>query len=158
MRSFESREIQVLRCGSYGYNYQYLGNSRSAGTHPVNYPVRDHRIHAPSGTIAVADCDGSQFLRTTQGFREHAYTLDPPRLDLRRNGGTTQWGHETGPTVAAARHGGKNTTSFCDGHADLNTLEDLGYRVADSTNWLVEVDAGSNALWNGFGYDEATEP
>lgn len=154
MRSFENGQIQVLRCGSYGYNYQYLGNSRTTGGRFVNYPIRDHKVQAGSMTVAMADSGGSQFLRTTEGFREHAYALDPPRLDLRRNGGTTAWSHETGPVVAALRHRGKNTTAFVDGHASLNTLEELGYRVVDRSRWLVEVDAGDNALWNGLGYDD----
>ncbi|RMH12390.1 MAG: hypothetical protein D6695_06780, partial [Planctomycetota bacterium] len=154
MRSFESGQIQVLRCGSYGYNYQYLGNSRTQGTRFINYPVRDHKVHAAAMTVAFADSGGSQFLRTTEGFREHSYSLDPPRLDLRRNGGATGWGHETGPVVASLRHRRKSTVAFVDGHATFHTLEELGYRVVDPEQWLVEVNAGSNALWNGLGYDD----
>jgi prepilin-type N-terminal cleavage/methylation domain-containing protein/prepilin-type processing-associated H-X9-DG protein len=152
-------QIQVLRSGAYGYNYQYLGNNRTIDGRAYNFPVRDHRIHNPTKTIAFADSGGSQAVRTTQGPREHAYSLDPPRLDLRRNGGANEWGHSTGPVVASLRHNGRATTAFVDGHATLLTHEELGYRSLDANDWTVVVNAGDNSLWNGLGYDpQATEP
>ena len=151
-RSQQSGEIQALRNGSYGYNYQYLGNSRS-GTGPggyANYPVRTSRVFAPARTVSIATSSGSQALRTTQGFREHAYTLDPPRLD-QENTRVTEWGHETGPVPAGNYHSGRAVAGWLDGHAKSISLDDLGYTVEDDSRGLVEVDAGSNRFFNGTG-------
>ncbi len=158
MRSFQSGEIQVLRCGSYGYNYQYLGNSRTgADGRYSNYPVSEQMILQPYRTVAFADSGGSQVLRTTEGKREHAYTLDPPRLDTPNNG-AIEWGHDTGQVTPELRHGGKAIVSWLDGHADGFTLDELGYRIQDSETGFVAPDRGDNSLFNGIGYDRgATE-
>ncbi len=150
-----SGAIQVLRNGSYGYNYQFLGNRRfeGPGGRSANYPVRDSSMIATSGTVAFADSGGSQMLRTTRSAREHAYTIDPPRLERARFGPNLQWGHETGPVVVAPRHGRRVTVAFLDGHAEGRSLEELGFVVADPTLATVEVDRGSNAAWNGRGFD-----
>jgi hypothetical protein len=97
-RSLQTGNVQVLRCGSYGYNYQYLGSTRSAiapeGAH-ARFPVRSVSIRAPSRTIVFADSAGSQDVRTREGFREHAYTLDPPRKDPEITN-SLEWGHDRG--------------------------------------------------------------
>ncbi|MBX3322138.1 MAG: prepilin-type N-terminal cleavage/methylation domain-containing protein [Phycisphaeraceae bacterium] len=156
-----SGQIQVLRNGSYGYNYQYLGNRRfeGPGGRSANYPVRDSTMHVTSGTVALADSGGSQALRTASNAREHAYTIDPPRLERERFGPGLQWGHATGPVVVAPRHARRVTVAFLDGHVEGRTLEQLGFVVADATRDTVEVDRGSNAAWNGKGYDAGqTQP
>ncbi len=159
MRSAGSGEVQVLRNGSYGYNYQYLGNARTDGSDGTysNYPVAERVVHQPVRTIAFADSGGSQVLRTTEGFREHTYTLDPPRLDTERNG-ATRFGHSTGQVTPELRHNGKAIVSWLDGHADALTLEELGYRVINQETGLVEADRGDNSLFSGMGFDRgATE-
>ncbi len=153
--SKKSGNIQALRNGSYGYNYHYLGNTRDEGPNGTfaNYPVRMAKIQIPFNTIAIADSSGSQHLRTTEGLREHAYTLDPPRMDTERNNATT-WAHNTGPSPAHNRHNGKATVSFLDGHVTIHSLTDLGYVVTDEQQGLVEVDRGTNARFNGLGHDK----
>jgi prepilin-type N-terminal cleavage/methylation domain-containing protein/prepilin-type processing-associated H-X9-DG protein len=152
--SHATGNVQVLRNGSYGYNYHYLGNTREEGPGGsfANYPVRLSKIHVPFDTVAIADSSGSQTLRTTEGYREHAYTLDPPRLDTERNGAQT-FAHDTGASPAHNRHGRKATVSFLDGHVTIESLSDLGYRVADEELGTVEEDLGSNARFNGLGHD-----
>lgn len=158
MRSAQSGEIQVLRNGSYGYNYHYLGNSRSTATRAYsNWPVREGRVSAESSTVAFANGSGSFRLRIDQGHREHAYTMDPPRMDTARNG-AEEWGHGSGPSPAHARHGGKANTAFVDGHAKPMTLTELGYRVVDEATGAIEVDRGDNGLWTGLGYDRGKTP
>jgi len=75
-----------IRNGAYGYNYQYLGNTRvdrpegeQGPTLWNNYPVGMHRIKNTGMTVLVADSRGA-------GFRHgrHSYTLDPPRLATER--------------------------------------------------------------------------
>ena len=146
--------LQVLRNGSYGYNYHYLGNTRTEGPGGsfANYPVRLAKIHTPFDTIALADSSGSQFIRRDTGYREHAYTHDPPRHDTERNNAQT-FATGDGPSPAHNRHGGKVTTAFLDGHATLHSLTELGYAVEDEGLGIVRVDAGSNARFNGLGHD-----
>jgi prepilin-type N-terminal cleavage/methylation domain-containing protein/prepilin-type processing-associated H-X9-DG protein len=147
-------EIQVLRNGSYGYNYHYLGNTREEGPGGAfaNYPVRMARITVPFDTVAIGDSSGSQLIRANQGAREHAYTIDPPRLDTEHNRALS-FATNDGPSPAHNRHGGKATVTFLDGHATIQSLSELGYVVEDQDRGIVRVDAGSNARFNGLGHD-----
>jgi len=145
--------IKALRNGSYGYNYQYLGNARDQGPggQPANYPVRLGSIQMPSTTVAFADSLGNQNTWSSDGYRVHTYTLDPPRLDTTLNGATS-FAQSSGKSPAEARQNGKATVAWVDGHANLNTLDQLGYEVLDGNQ--VENDAGHNGLWNGLGADK----
>ena len=69
---FDPRDI---RNGSYGYNYQYLGNSRIVNGAFQNYPVNKMKIRRPSETVLLADGRGNA---TPHGL--HSYTLDPPKI------------------------------------------------------------------------------
>lgn len=153
-------EIKSLRNGSYGYNYHYLGNARNEGPHAsfANYPVRDSRIAAAARTVSFADSKGNQNRVRELGLREHAYTLDPPRLDTSRNGALT-FAQTDGPSPADIRHNKRAMVAFLDGHARPMTLEALGYIVRDAARGEVEEDMGDNSLWNGQGFDDhATSP
>ena len=152
--------VKALRNGSYGYNYHYLGNTRDVsgpGT-PSNYPVRLGEIVMPSTTVAFADSLGNQNTSLSDGLRIHAYTLDPPRLDTANNG-ALKFAQSSGQSPAETQPGGKSTVAWVDGHADLRTLEELGYNVADADFNQVVEDSGDNSLWNGQGFDKgATGP
>ena len=159
--SSRTGNVMTLRNGSYGLNYQYLGNSRSEGPggSPANWPVREATIRMPSMTVGIADSRGnqSQVLRT--GHREHAYTLDAPRLDTERTNALS-FAQDLEPSPADARHRGQANVAWVDGHATRNTLQELGYVVQEegegqrARGQFVAVDRGNNALWNGRGYDE----
>lgn len=155
-----SGQIEALRNGSYGYNYQYLGNSRTShprGTYN-NWPVREARIYRPAMTIVLGDSLGNQNTYHETGYREHSYTLDPPRLDTRNNNAHA-FAQSSGKSPAQIRHNGKATMAFVDGHVELLSLEELGYQVIDREGNQVEHDMGSNALWNGKGFDSrSTSP
>lgn len=146
--------IRALRNGSYGYNYHYLGNSRRDNPDPDfdNYPVSLSRIKTPDRTIAVADSLGNQNTYAESRLREHAYTLDPPRLDTRRNN-AQGYAQSSGMSPAAARHLGRAMAGFLDGHAEGMTLEEMGYVVVDSRSNTVAENHGSNRLFNGMGVD-----
>lgn len=119
------------RFGGYGYNYQYLGNSRIVPG-DLNFPftAKDSEIEATSLTVVVAD---------TQGVRNDAgemvggdYTIDPPLSSSRGSGRPTgfyakpedcgsgipktpgQFGCRSTPAEWAF---GKVTVAFADGHA-----------------------------------------
>ena len=147
-------EIMGLRNGSYGYNYQYLGNVRTQGPGGAfaNFPVRLARVHTASRTVGFADSKGNQNVVREFGIREHAYTMDPPRLDTEAHDATT-FAQESGPSPADVRHNGKATVAFLDGHVERLTLEELGYVVRDPDRGEVMEDVGDNSLWNGLGYD-----
>ena len=147
-------QIEALRNGSYGYNYHYLGNSRTDNPKPKfdNFPVRIGRIQQPALTVSVADSLGNQTTFDQTGFREHSYALDPPRLDTKYNN-AQRFGQSSGKSPAQARHMGRAMTAFLDGHAKGMSLVELGYIVIDEKRNLVEHDGGSNALFSGLGYD-----
>ena len=152
----DTDEIQALRCGSYGYNYHYLGNTRNQAPDggPARYPVRVDSIQSPVRTIVIADSLGNQTDIATINRRTHSYTLDPPRLDTANNNALT-YAQSDGKSPADARHAGKATLAFGDGHAETLTLEQLGYVGIDPQSGAVADDAGDNSLWNGLGYDTA---
>ncbi|MEO0511976.1 MAG: prepilin-type N-terminal cleavage/methylation domain-containing protein [Planctomycetota bacterium] len=156
MRSEQSGEIQVLRCGSYGYNFRYLGNTRGGldGRPDANHPVPESRVLNPSRTVSFGTSGGGIGLRP-QGFREHAYTLDAPRLAPGETN-TDRWGHDTA-SYLEARHLGRAQAVWLDGHVASKRLEDFGHVVGSDS--LPIQDEGSNALWNGRGFDrDATTP
>jgi prepilin-type N-terminal cleavage/methylation domain-containing protein/prepilin-type processing-associated H-X9-DG protein len=141
-----------IRNGSYGYNYQYLGNSRVSGGRYKNFPVTRTKIRRPVETVIVADSRG------IAGEGIHGYTLDPPRVARSaRAEFFARWSNPTYQTQhspADARHNGKVNVAFVDGHSERLSLEELGY-VRDATGTVIAADpGGSNRLWSGTGRDE----
>ena len=163
-----------IRNGSYGYNYQYLGNTRqdSDPKRWDNFPVALHRIKSPSQTVLIADSRGGGY-----PHGKHSYALDPPRLGTevgaRRFGpNATDVGGGLDPAVflfspVEMRHSGKGNVAFIDNHADAMTATQLGYELTDSARYqavqkpvtdpAVDVHA-TNKLWNGQGNDPLAGP
>jgi prepilin-type processing-associated H-X9-DG protein len=142
-----------IRNGAYGYNYQYLGNSRTDTAPPEydNFPVGQTQIPTPSQVVLVADSRGAD-----PRHGKHSYTLDPPRLATEKNAAKFGPGAGDGPIAhspAEARHSGRAAVSFVDGHAETLSLEQLGYDVG--SDGVVIPDAkgasprASNRLWGG---------
>jgi prepilin-type processing-associated H-X9-DG protein/prepilin-type N-terminal cleavage/methylation domain-containing protein len=145
--------MRDIRNGSYGYNYQYLGNSRIIGGKFPNYPVHKLKIRRPSETVLIADGRGAG---VPHGL--HSYTLDPPKIAW--SVGATSFGFQGAATPAdqhapaEARHDNRANVSFVDGHVESKILQDLGY-VLDSAGVVVaDHIEGSNRLWSGTGSDE----
>ena len=147
-----------IRNGSYGYNYQYLGNSRITGGKFHNFPVRLGKIRKPSETIVIADSRGARGESGPPSIPHglHSYTLDPPKIA--RSAGAVNFAWHSRPehwmqhSPAEARHMGKACVSFVDVHVEKLSLEEMGY-VLDADGYVV-ADDGSNCLWSGTGYDE----
>lgn len=147
-------DSQSIRNGSYGYNFQYLGNSRNVvdgnlTTATINYPIPS--VKDPAHTIAFGDSRGGGV-----PHGGHSMTLDPPHMRIRSDGltittdywkqspftgtglaGVDPYGPDEGtPDItvpfspADARHrGGRANVVFLDGHTESLTLEALGYKV-----------------------------
>lgn len=153
------------RNGSYGYNYQFLGNSRLFDENDLNswknWPIQITQIRYISTTVAVADCMGTAAAyppgerrpydnngRDPHLLGEEGFNLDPPLIDL-VNGEIAH--DDTGSRTAVdPRHRNKGNVLWLDGHADGKTLTELGYVLeADGSIGL----EGVNALWSGNGRD-----
>ena len=150
-----------IRNGAYGYNYQYLGNTRPnpSGTGCANYPAWLSRIKSPAQTIVFCDSRGCNI-----PHGEHAYLVDPPKMAVSK--GALDFAPKSaalGPlkySPADARHFGVANVAFLDGHAEAKKYEDLGYEVDPVTKHPVEKGLndvggpGNNRLWTGTGRDE----
>ncbi len=135
--------------GGYGYNYQYLGNSRLAWT------AAEAEIAAPADTIVVADTNGVRRDDGSVGGGE--YTVDPPLPSLRGSGNATGYygsgsscgsgadgpGRHGCRSTPARRHAGLTVVAYADGHAASRSLSAL-----DDSNGDGVTDNGS---WNGLG-------
>ena len=135
--------------GGHGYNYQYLGNSRTA---PPNLPftAKESIIQTPAETIAVADTNGVAYdLNPDSTTLAGTYTIDPPLTSARGSGNGTGFygaGGECGGvwgcrSVPAERHLDLVTVAFADGHAKAMSLKKIDDYNGDGTT--------DNGFWNG---------
>jgi len=162
--SLDDKYARDIRNGAYGYNHAYLGCGRpKSGTGnnyvPTNWPVRIDRIHNTSETVVLGDSRGA-IDSTQMAVREHAYTLDAPRLAA--SVGLTEFGpkNDLDPSIpekwkhspAHERHLGKANVAFADTHSESLSLAELGYEV--DSDGIVVKDAGNNELWTGTDGDE----
>lgn len=142
-----------IRNGSYGYNYQYFGNSRATAGMFQNFPVSQYSISKPSETIIIADSRGAS---VPHGI--HSYTLDPPKIarsvgaELFANKRESDLQDQHSP--AEDRHDGKAGVAFADSHVQKMTLEEMGYIVGDDGIVVADDPDGSNRLWSIFGVEE----
>ena len=134
--------------GGYGYNYQYLGNSR------FPFAADDAIITAPADTIALADTNGCSFDKGVVNVGN--YVIDPPLSSARGSRPTSPslgfYGVAMTPECSGAagcrampaeRHSGMVTIGFLDGHAKAMRLSQM-----DDFNGDGIVD---NGWWNGRG-------
>lgn len=159
-----------IRNGAYGYNYQYLGNTRQDPPDDQrfhNFPVTLHRIKSPAQTVLMADSRGAGM---PHGI--HAYAMDPPRLATEAGARRFSPDAEHVPpgqdpekfrfSPVEMRHKGYGNVAFIDNHAEAMKLPQLGYEIADvdrHTGVAIPVLEAANAkkatnkLWNGLGQD-----
>ena len=119
----------------YGYNYQYLGNSRLI---PFGRGlVPDSAIEVPAQTIAFADSAGSRSTFGTPTEGRAGYAIDPPLPKPDPN--VFGYHDPNDPAMVSDRHHKGANLAFCDGHARWLGLPAI-YR--------------DNSLWNGRGSPE----
>lgn len=155
--------------GGYGYNFQYLGNSRvkTGGGAPVEWGQPFHArlsdIRMPGSTLAVADTRGSRkgdLARDPGQGSAAVYVVDPPLGSLSfgsrgsragstphsgsmwYEGGTSQEDEEKFRSRPHDRHSGKVSVLFSDGHAEPMLLAVLDGRHAGGS--------GDNRYFNGL--------
>jgi prepilin-type N-terminal cleavage/methylation domain-containing protein/prepilin-type processing-associated H-X9-DG protein len=157
------------RNGSYGYNYQFLGNSRrlneSDQTSYKNWPVQLSWIRHPGRTVCVADSMGTAASwppmarlpyqnngRNAQQLGDEGFNLDPARVDPANGEMASAPDHRS---AADPRHRGQAGVLWLDGHVTRETLPQLGYQV--NPDGSVGLD-GDNTRWSGSGLDVAWTP
>lgn len=155
-----------IRNGAYGYNYQYLGNSRQDADDGDwdNFPVSATRVRATGRTVLIADSRGAG---RTHG--KHSYSLDPPRLAVERRADRFgPGGGDLAPGLSPdlyqyspveMRHGAHGNVLFVDSHAVAMNLADLGYELNERQIPVPVLDSmngsyrATNKLWTGSGQD-----
>ena len=157
------------RNGSYGYNYQFLGNSRlNAADKFKNWPVPVTRVRDAARTVAAGDGMGTAAswapvlrqeydnnAKDAVRLGNEGFNLDPPHVDP-VNGEMAGFGNAV-PYRSAAhdRHRGRAAMLWVDGHAGTHTLGALGYRPA--ADGSISFD-GDNSLWSLDGRDVPWTP
>lgn len=157
----------------YGYNHQFLGNSRigSSGV-AINFPVRVENLVSqtvlagdalgtasgrPKSTRTPYDASGTASALTN--VSNHGWSLDPPRLLPAAQSDYCDDANRADINRSATddRHGGAANVSFIDGHVERLNRTMLGYVV--NTDDSVEARTGAhNRLFSGTGRDDDPRP
>jgi prepilin-type N-terminal cleavage/methylation domain-containing protein/prepilin-type processing-associated H-X9-DG protein len=163
------------RNGSYGFNYQFLGNSRLlAGGGPTdfkNWPVPVSRIRYAGRTVAAGDCMGTAASwaplerapydddsRDANRFGNEGFNLDPPWVDT-VNGEMANF--DSAPqsrTAVDPRHREKGNILWLDGHCTGETLKELGYELDNEGRVMFGGEDAENTKWTGDGTDRPWTP
>lgn len=174
----ETSDWTSTRNCSYGYNYQFLGNTRFRGDDEsrgfVNYPVNVGAIDTFDNTVMAADCLGTAAGKAASdrtpnqpdGSRNdagtalggHGYALDPPRLTNRSDFADTRLSspeHRSGPDE---RHAGQATVAFCDGHVESITALQMGYFKNSDGSIAFDGAGTTNARFSGSNRDVDPPP
>lgn len=148
--------------GGYGYNYQYLGNTRTPGGVPP-FHATDSSIIAPANTVVLGDTKGARKGSPSLPYGADGsgvYVLDPPlgSQDLGSNGsrkssaspgaGNAYYeggsdGSDAHRATPSDRNGGRANLAMVDGHAVAMRPEELDGKRAGAGG------AANNAWWNG---------
>lgn len=163
------------RNGAYGYNYQFLGNSRLVeGATEIddfkNWPVFFSSIKTPENMIAAGDCMGtaasfakndraeySDNGRNPAAYGEEGFNLDPPFVDPTKGemAGLEEDASSSLRTALHERHQSKAGVLWLDGHTTAETLADAGYELDNDGKVLYgHRDRANNRKWHPDGKNE----
>ena len=158
----------TLYYGGYGYNYQYLGNTRQPnGVEPFH--ASDASLLSPSRTLVLGDTKGTRKGAPTNPYGVEGsgvYVLDPPLGSVNLGSqGSRKSTAEPGPGNAyyeggsdgsdlyratpADRNAGRVNLVLADGHAESLEPETLDGKSAGPSGMP------NNAWWNGRADPEA---
>lgn len=137
-----------VRHGGYGYNYQYLGNSRSPVGFALPFTASDTEIEENSRTVVAADTMGVR--RDDGSLSGGAYTIDPPLPSLRGSGNASGF-YGSGSACGSGPQGCRSTpaewagdrvsVAWADGHS-----KPLRRSQLDDSNGDGQPD---NGYWSG---------
>ncbi len=134
-------EDNLFVYGGYGYNYQYLGNSRDVDDMDLPFRSAMVRIRKPSKTVVVGDTEGAN------NGADGQYALDPPIPSDRGSGRPSGFYASSDDPDARAmpseRNRGRGAFVFADGSAREMRRDEI-----DDSNGDGEPD---NGYWNGDG-------
>jgi prepilin-type N-terminal cleavage/methylation domain-containing protein/prepilin-type processing-associated H-X9-DG protein len=155
------------RNSSFGYNFQFLGNTRRTRdkSRYIRFPVLLHAIRGAE-TVVCADSlgtaaeypaakraayrrDGSADLMAEGN---HGYMLDPPRLTS-----TSDTCDDNAPGIRGGphnRHAARTNFAYGDGHVSAQKPESVGYVRAGDGSYLHEGENVHNRLFSGTGRDD----
>jgi prepilin-type N-terminal cleavage/methylation domain-containing protein/prepilin-type processing-associated H-X9-DG protein len=156
---------------NYGYNFQFLGNSRKktdGSGRFINFPVKISRI-AASSTVMAADSLGTAAGKPAhlrRGYREdggndafalgnHGWSLDPPRI-VGDAGSEYCNDSDRRPESRSApddRHTGRANFLFCDTRVQAMKPAELGYGRRDDGIYLINGPGIHNRFFDGTGED-----
>ncbi|MFO0840085.1 MAG: prepilin-type N-terminal cleavage/methylation domain-containing protein [Phycisphaerae bacterium] len=167
----EVLDRQNNRNYAYGYNYQFLGNTRFRGGVETNgfihFPVKIESIRA-AGTVMAADAMGTAAGKPAAARTDyrndgvsdlfaignHAWSLDPPRLTplgdfCDDNNRAPQ--HRSAPEM---RHRESANVLWVDGHVSRGSYVNLGYVVNPDGSIADMGPQATNHLFDGTGRDD----
>ncbi len=141
--------------GGYGYNFQYLGNSRFT---PSFHALNDIDIRVPGQTVTFGDTAGSRDGNSNNNPGDGAaavYVLDPPLSSTRTahpDGRPYYEGGSNEPTgnantyvwrsFPAERNNGAANIGFADGHCQVMSMNDIDDYDDNGVK--------DNGYWNGY--------
>ena len=159
------------RNAPYGYNFQFLGNSRTKPSGAfINFPVKISKISG-SQTVLAADALGTaagvgRYSRTGYDINgngvltnvlNHAWSLDPPRIIIGTSDqcDDTARGNAANRSAPDMRHVGKKKANFlfCDGHVETLSPVDVGYVIENDGSYLPNPAGATNRFFSGTGED-----
>ena len=149
--------------GGYGYNYQYLGNTRQPGG-VAPFHASDTSITRPDHTVVLGDTKGTRQGSVSNPYGiggSGVYVLDPPlgsvalgsrgsrkSSDTPGDGNAYYEGGSDGSephrATPSERNGGRVNVLLVDGHAEALKSIDLDGRRLDAGG------QANNAWWNGY--------
>ena len=168
----EVPEWESSRNLAFGYNFQFLGNTRlKPSGRPINFPVKVSNIRAAE-TVMAADCMGTAagkpaVARTAYradgshdlfALGNHSYTLDPPRLTATSDYADDQHRNPADRSGPDPRHRGKANFVFCDAHVELLAPGDAGYVVRPDGSMAATDPPAHNRMFSGTGRDDDPPP
>jgi prepilin-type N-terminal cleavage/methylation domain-containing protein len=149
----------------YGYNYQFLGNSRTNSDKSfIHFPVSMERLkqrtvifgdamgtaagYASAARTVLTEAQAASGGNFPTGIGNHAWSLDPPRLTAESDKGD---GEGSVRTAVDGRHNGMVNAIWSDGSGVAASPAQLGYRTA--ADGAFEDLAGDNSFFGGRGDD-----
>jgi prepilin-type N-terminal cleavage/methylation domain-containing protein/prepilin-type processing-associated H-X9-DG protein len=155
---------------TYGYNFQFLGNTRlHASGRYINFPVKTDTLLGAS-TVLFADSLGTAAGKPKASRTEyqvggsgvltavsnHGWSLDPPRLIAQASSDYCDDNNRNDADRGGMdpRHGEAANAVFIDGHVETKAPAEFGYQVGGDGKVEARGGAAHNRSFSGTGRDD----